>query len=224
MTPALVGQLANNELLVIPTPVNVVRMNSAGLAAVVINEVMPLGDSTVSKGAWIELRNTTHEPVDLTGMVLTSTATQTSWQFPSGVVIASHEVLVVGESTDPAENGDTPVDLAWSGLTFDTSSGDTLQLTAVTTLSQITWRGADVAPGRSIQSDRAIGTNGLPLPCDTTRPYSPTGAMGTPGAENDTCFDYSLSKIPVAFEDITATGTPLFVPLVEMDKLNASSI
>ncbi|MGA9522457.1 MAG: lamin tail domain-containing protein, partial [Myxococcaceae bacterium] len=208
----LVGQLSNNALVVFPAPVNVVKPGS-----VVINEVMPLGDPTATKGQWVELLNVSDQDVDLTGTFLTSTTTMTSWQLPSGLVLAPDEIIVLGESTVASENGDTPVDLAWSGLTFDTETGDTVQLTAVQPVAEKTWLAADLVAGRSIQHERAIGTDAKPLPCETTRPYSPSGALGTPGAENESCFEYLLSRIPVAFEDIHSTGSPLFVPMENMD-------
>jgi hypothetical protein len=36
------------------------------------------------------------------------------------------------------------------------------------------------------------------------------GAIGTPGAVNETCFPYELTSIPVKFEDITLTGNLVF--------------
>ncbi len=210
----LVGELANKNIVVFPAPVNVVKPGS-----VVINEVMAIGDPSTTSGQWVELLNVSSETVDLTGTLLGSTVTLTSWELPPGLVLAPGELVVVGESTVPAENGGAPVDLAWTGLTFDASAGEAVQLTALHPVSEYTLKAADLVAGRSYQRDRAIGSDGNPLPCVGTQPFSPNGALGTPGEENETCFDYTLRAIPIAFEDIRATGTPLFVPLENMDSL-----
>ena len=46
--------------------------------------------------------------------------------------------------------------------------------------------------------------------CQAVEPFGTTGALGTPGAANSPCFEYSLKQVPPAFEDISTTGRKLF--------------
>jgi Lamin Tail Domain len=201
----LYGRLINNAFVVFPAPVNVLEPGM-----VTLNEVMVVGDSSATRGQWIELRNVTDAPVDLSGTLLTSTATMTSWTLPQGLVLPAGAFVVVGESTTGTENGGAPVEIAWTDLVLDTANGDTLQLTAVNPIAELTYQASEILAGTSIQLDpNAIGASG-PIRCAGTTSFGGNNAIGTPGGPNDSCFDYALSSIPLAFEDIAATGTPFF--------------
>jgi hypothetical protein len=48
--------------------------------------------------------------------------------------------------------------------------------------------------------------------------FGTNGDIGTPGAVNENCFGYSLSRTPVDFEDISSTGTHLWAFGSSMDE------
>lgn len=78
-----------------------VGLISATNKLVVINEIMPsnrrtLADPQGDFDDWIELRNLTDEPVDLSGTYLTDDASDPRrWAFPSATVIPAHGYLLV---------------------------------------------------------------------------------------------------------------------------------
>jgi hypothetical protein len=187
------------------------RMNVIPAGSVLVNEVMVQPDASAPLGKWVELFNSSDEDVDLAGARLTSVTTSTSWVIPDDTVIAPGGYLVVGESLDPNENGNAPVTLVWTDLTPDNTGSETLVLEANEPISQLGWTQGNLVPGSSLQSpEKAIATGGTPITCTRTQTYNAAGAVGTPGAPNETCYPYSLVSIPVAFRDISTTATPLF--------------
>jgi hypothetical protein len=187
------------------------RINAIAGGSVLVNEAMPLADTSATSGQWIELSNESDGDIDLSGTVLTSTTTSTSWTLPDGVVIPARGFLVVGQSVDPTLNGASGVELEWAGLNLDPVQGDEVVLSASgTPLSSLRWD-AGAAAGISVQQqEKVIDTNGLTPACTRTSTFGGNGAIGTPGAVNEMCWDYRLAVIPVNYEDISAIGTPLF--------------
>ncbi|MBX5482869.1 MAG: lamin tail domain-containing protein [Myxococcaceae bacterium] len=191
--------------------------------SVLVNELMVRPSPATPAGRWLELHNTTDEEFDISGALLESAATMTSFALPEGTVIAPNGYLVIGDSADPAQNGGANVTVEWSGFTPADTADETITLSAVGEISHLDYAAADVQEAVSIQGPdlSAIDTNGNGLVCtQRSMTYGSDGAIGTPGAKNESCFEYELSTIPVAFEDISATGTPLFEQ--EVDDQTAS--
>jgi hypothetical protein len=78
-----------------------VSLSAAAATPVVINELLAenvagLADPQGEYDDWIELRNLTAAPVDLTGLYLTDTpANPRKWPFPNGTTIPAHGYLLV---------------------------------------------------------------------------------------------------------------------------------
>ncbi len=71
---------------------------------VVINEIMWMGSTTSASDEWIELRNTTNAPIDLSGWQLTHAATSSgTLTIPSGKTIAANGLFLISNfaQTDP---------------------------------------------------------------------------------------------------------------------------
>ncbi len=179
--------------------------------SVQLNEAMVRPHAAATEGVWVELFNRTGEDIDLSGTVLTSDATTTQWLLPAGTVIPANGFLVVGQSIDTTVNGGAPVDVAWTDLLVDGTVADTLTLSASSPLATLTWTAAQPIEGQSFQApERAINASGTQLLCTRTETFGTDGAIGTPGAANETCFDYTVTSIPVAYTDISGVGTPFF--------------
>jgi hypothetical protein len=188
-------------------PVNVITPGS-----VTFNEAMLLPDVTAFEGQWIELFNRTAEAMDLSGTVLRSEATETEWTLPAGALVPAGGFLVVGQSTDPLVNGGAPVDVAWpSDFALDTLGTETLTLSAQGAIGTMSWTGAQLLPAESFQApERAIDSSGQPIACTRSATFGANGAIGTPGAANETCYPYSVMSIPVNYRDISGGATGLF--------------
>lgn len=63
------------------------------------------------QGEWVEITNLSGETLSLTGARLRD-AGRNDYAFPDGTTIAPGQRLVVGRSTDTADNGGAPIDLA----------------------------------------------------------------------------------------------------------------
>ncbi|MGA9521097.1 MAG: lamin tail domain-containing protein, partial [Myxococcaceae bacterium] len=215
----LFASLLNGSYAVYPAKMNVLVPGS-----VLVSELMVLPEATASQGQWVELENVTDEDIDLSGTKLVSTATTTSFTLPEGLTLPAGQFLVIGQSTDPMAAGGATVQLAWTDLMVDTATGDEIALTAVRPVSGLSYVAADLIAGQSVQSpDRTvIDTAGQPLTCTTrTLTFGMNGAIGTPGAANETCFAYDLSRIAVNYTDISKSGTAAFTPGADLDSVRA---
>ena len=198
----LFGKTGTGAWVVYPAQTNTLVPGS-----VVLNEVMVVGDMSASAGMWIEVANRSDRPVDISGTELVVTSSTTRWTLPGGAIVPANGFLVLGENLDINANGGAQVDYAWTDLTFDATGGDTVELWAGNLISSITWTAAQVTPGTSILRPAGeIGTDGKPLPCPRTATFGPNASVGSPGAANETCFEYTLSQITEDFDDISVSG------------------
>jgi hypothetical protein len=192
------------------------RVNVIAPGSVTINEAMVVADPSALEGQWVELYNGTDEPVELGGTILASLGTSTEWTIPEDTVVPARGYRVVGQSTDPQVNGDAPVDVAWSDLAVAPVGDDTLTLSAVNPIATFGWTGTALVSGQSVQAaEKAITSGGSPLACTRTQTFNAAGAIGTPGAKNETCYDYTLSQVPLAWRDISTSGQSLFAQGVD---------
>lgn len=182
-----------------------------------ISEFMFRPSPLVPRGQYLELVNRTAGPLDLSGWIITSTTTTSTFTIPS-LTLPANGVAVVGESTDPAENDDAGVQLAWGALTFARDAGAITVGTADASIG-FTYTGpADAGTGSSVEVDpgpfiNAAGTASI-LACDPTRTFGSQlpAQRGSPGAPVS-CFGYLANAIPSRFVDLADAGTPLVRPM-----------
>lgn len=201
----LFARLQTGAWVVYPAPLTVIPPGS-----VVLTEAMVQSPSTAPLGRWAELYNSTSEDIVLDGAVLSTSAGATSYTFPEGTVLKSREYLVIGESLDPMENGEANVTKLWGALAPDATANDAITVSAVQPISSLGWS-ANPPPDMSVQlAERAIDSTGAKLPCNRVKTYGQVGVIGTPGARNETCFEYAVESIALAYRDISMGGTALF--------------
>ncbi|MBL8909821.1 MAG: lamin tail domain-containing protein [Archangium sp.] len=182
-----------------------------------ISEFMFRPSPLVPRGQYLEIVNRTAAPLDLSGWIITSTTTTSSFTIPS-LTVPANGVSVVGDSIDPAENDDSGVQLAWGSLNFARDGGALTVGTADASIG-FTYNGpADGGTGGSIEVDpgpfiNASGTATIQA-CDATRTFGNLmpAQRGSPGTAVS-CFGYLANAIPVRFVDISATGIPLVRPM-----------
>jgi spore coat protein CotH len=132
-----------------------VGLASAGSSPVVINELMASNLSTMADPQgefddWIELRNLTDTPVDLTGRYLTDDPTNPrKWEFPSGTAIPANGFLIVWADEDgqAADGWHANFKLAASGEELYLIDSDA-QLNAVLDSVVFGEQAADISYGR----------------------------------------------------------------------------
>lgn len=190
--------------------------------SILINEVMPAPSPSIAAGQWVELLNTTDEYIELAGLELVGGSQPVPFAL-DGLGIDPGGYLVVGQSTDEVDNGGAHVDAAWlpGELPLDAQDSLTLQIAGATpfVVSTIDWSAAPATEGTSVQAPEAAITATGPLTCQRTETYGIDAQVGTPGAANETCFEYTLMPIASAWEDISSTGNPVYAPGSTVDWL-----
>jgi hypothetical protein len=88
--------------------VETVAVNDVTTATVVINELMADNNAAVQSPDgtypdWIELYNTGNSSVDLSGMYLTDSLANPTWQFPSGTLLEANGYLLVWADGNTAQ-------------------------------------------------------------------------------------------------------------------------
>jgi len=218
---------ASNQLIAVQGVPRVFAANS-----VLVNEVMPVPNGAVPLGQWVELYNATGATIDLTGLELVSASGSSSPFSLQGLALDAGAYVVLGQSTDPVENGEANVTVAWGATDVPMAAADRVELripgTTPFVVSALSWTGGPAdgginsAPGESVQpAEGAIGASG-PLSCARTSVFGSASQVGTPGAANETCFEYTLTPIPSSYEDISGSGTPLFSFGVSVDEVVSS--
>jgi hypothetical protein len=180
-----------------------------------LTELMFNPAPTVPQGQYLEVLNRTANPMDLSGWRIGQGASQ--FEVPAGFVLAPNAPAVIGASTDPEQNDDAGVALAWGSSLALRTDGGTLSLgTADASVSFSYAPFPDAGAGVSLNVDpqpyafrTGIGLDSCPS-TPTFGSQSPP-QQGTPGSLG-TCgnFPYAGQSIPVAYKDISGTGTPLF--------------
>lgn len=208
-TSRLITFVGRTATEVIPFVVPLVALDRGSLR---ITEAMPSPEASVSFGGqWVELHNTMNVDVELSGVKLRSNSSNPDGGFVAdGVVIPAKGYVVLGASTDPVENGGANVTVVMSDVPLDPGA-DTLRLSLLQTeLDSLSWTTSIV--GRSIQQSSGVLVGGdlasrAPLCTRGVRTFGPDGAIGTPGAENEACPPYVMSRIAGAYVELgTQTG------------------
>lgn len=183
------------------------RLSALPLDALLVNELLPVPATGTSPalGEWVELRNTLQAPLDLSGVVLTRGAE--SFALPAGVVVSPSGLTVLGSSSDPAQNGQVPVSVAWgSALSLpDTSGTLSLSLRGLP-LASFTWGSGGFptpAAGTSVRMDQ-VGS----APAGPNSSLYCLDPTPTPGTSNGGCY-FDVVPSTNTISDLSATGRDL---------------
>jgi lamin tail-like protein len=144
--------------------------------------VDPAGDDLGHE--WIEIANVAAEPLDLATLHVSDGTTDVA--VDAGVLPAG-ALLVLGQSTDRAHNGDAPVDRAYGTRLSLNNGGDRVAVclgpcASGLTLDAVTW----TAPwGVDYVGHAVIVAPGATCPAE--EPYGTGGNFGSPGRANPPC-------------------------------------
>lgn len=176
------------------------------VGSLVITEIMYNPSASLDEyGEWVEIYNTTEEPIELGGMELRSpvtiaSTTPISFLIPSGTVIAAKSHLLFGISNDSALNGELPPLVPW-GL----GSGNLIGLGNIADTVQLVSNGVVLdAVTYDTSGNKWPNVIGFSLSLSSKR-YHPAdndaaaswckaetqygkGDFGTPGQQNPKCF------------------------------------
>lgn len=180
------------------------QLRTFGVGDIAITEAMPFPHASASAGQWLELRNELTTPLDLEGLVVTSAlSTPDGGYVLPAVSLDAGAYLVIGESTDPTANGGAPVSLVMTDVPL--SPQDTVRvLVQGTTVASLTWDGGTL--GESIFVPEGLLTApGNAVACARSATFGPNGAFGSPGARNETCAPYVISRVDAGFVDLTGS-------------------
>lgn len=176
------------------------ELRSFGAGDVKVSEAMPFPEATVSTtGQWVELMNAADLAVDFEGLWVDSTGSSVDggYVIPAGTVVPAGGYLVLGQSTNPVDTGGAPVDQVATDLPLAAVDRVRVQLDG-TVLSQLAWDAG--VPGTSIMAGGSLlVAAGQTFACSRTRTFGTAGALGTPGAANESCSPYVLTSIAGGF-------------------------
>ncbi|MBL8934567.1 MAG: lamin tail domain-containing protein [Archangium sp.] len=200
----------------------------------IISEAMPAPLASIAQGQWVELNNPGPDDQDIAGLRLESTSgAMNPFVLPADTVVSSNGFFVLGQSSDSTLNGDAGVRLEWTSGSVPLATPDAVRLVLPTPLadggtlviSRLAWGGTNsklpdggiapdggVEPGASVQTpEKVLVRSGQVFSCVRTKTFGPLAQIGTPGAPNEECFEYVLTEIPLAFEDISTLSPPLML-------------
>lgn len=190
-----------------------------------LTELMHRPNPAVPAGQYIEIVNRSTQPFDLQGWQLSAPNTPT-FSLGTSLVLQPNVPVVIGASTDPAQNDDAGVALAWGSFTLSPDAG-TLTLGTADAGVAFSYAGpADGGTGVSFNLDlrNFVGDAGPPGPtsCASSTPFGGQAPqqLGSPGALAlcDSVFPYTLETIPSKFVNLTDAGTPLLFSTSNVDQ------
>lgn len=188
---------------------------------IAITEVMFGPAATVPAGEWFEVANNGTAALDLNGYEIDFGGGSTH-VIASSVPLPPGGLVVLGQSSDPLQNDGVTVSYAYGNtFTMPDMAGSVALRAGATTVASINWTGTVGGNGNALNVDGKPVLVGSALGTQQCTKASTFGSQtppqtGTPGALTS-CFGYLLTSIPVAFDDITATGTPAFPALSVVD-------
>lgn len=166
---------------------------------IIITEILYDSSNPVSDtdGEWFEVYNTTGTDIDMEGWQLTDLGTNSHTIIPSGgtTIVPANGYLVLGRSTNTAENGGAPVDYAWTSYTLSNGDDEIIISCGSTEIDKVEY--VDPTPtGVSWEltvsaynsTDNDLESNWG----DATSAFGTNDDFGTPGADND--FTLSINQ------------------------------
>jgi len=167
----------------------------------IITEIMNNPDAVSdTTGEWFELYNTTGSSIDIDGWTIKDDGSNLhviDGATGGTTTVPANGYLVLGRSSNPADNGNAPVDYSYGsdGLTLGNGTDEVVVVLpdGVTEIARINYDNGATFPdltGESMQLDPAFlnptdyddGSNW----CPALTAYG-DGDLGTPGAANETC-------------------------------------
>ncbi len=162
----------------------------------VITEVMNNPGAVIDPyGEWIELYNNSSRNLTINGLMIVTNDNSHQITSTSSITFAPGEFLVLGASSNGADNGDVAVDYQYSDISLSNESDELSIIAGATTIDTVTWDDGVTMPdpqGASLGTDYGIHSatlNDNPrLWCAATQPWGFTnGDKGSPGVENEYC-------------------------------------
>jgi hypothetical protein len=135
---------------------------------------------------WLEVANLADEAVDLSALHVSDDATDVA---VDAGVIAAGALLVLGQSTDRAHNGDAPVDRAYGTRLALNNGADRIAIclgacAGGATLDAVAWT---TAWGAGYVGHAVVVVPGTRATCPAEEPYGTDGNFGSPGRANPAC-------------------------------------
>lgn len=186
-----------------------------GVGDVRVTEAMPVPEASVlTTGQWVEFRNEQPFTVDFGGLVVRTPGSDGGYAIPDGTPVDAGGYLVIGQSLNPQLNGGAPVTLETDNAPLEVPGSVNIALglplsdggATFTTLSTLSWVDAGVTPASSVALADVLVAGDGGFVCSGTRTFGPAGAIGTPGAENESCSPYVATSIPGAFVPAPTTA------------------
>lgn len=179
-----------------------------------VTEVLFNPNPAVPFGQYAEFLNRTTGPIDLGGWYLTVPSTGARFQFPAGFVLQPDVPVVVGGSTNPAENDDAGVALSWGDAGFSLPrDGGVLHMGTRDAGFNMNFA-PDAGAGVATIVDPGIfrvgsATAARISTCAGTLPFGSTtpSQLGTPGRVTGCTFGYRSRAITPHFVDVSDGGT-----------------
>ncbi len=138
---------------------------------------------------WAELRNNGGRAATLDGLIL-SDGTGGVHRMTGFPLVEPGELVIIGASSDPDNNGGVDVDYVWSGLDFAAESGTFVIATDGATVFELRYdfSGVDACSSLSLSSDSLTPAAAADFDnyCPSTSLYNASD-KGTPGAANPVC-------------------------------------
>lgn len=184
-----------------------------------ITEVM--FSSTAQYGEWFEVANNSTAALDLGGWEIDFGGGVTH-TITGSVPLPAGGVIVLGQSNVPAENDGVTVAYAYgTTLLLADGPGSVTLKTGGAAVASLSWDGTVGSAGNALNVDGrpVLLSSGLgTLSCTSSATFGTQMPQqtGTPGALTS-CFGYILTNIPVAFDDLSTGGTPLFTASANPD-------
>lgn len=196
------------------------ELRSFGQGDVTITEAMPFPEASSSMfGQWIELQNNADVAVDFENLVVDSLGSMADggYVIPGGTVVPAGGFLVLGQSLDMTETGGAPVTQVVSDLPL--GSVDRLRVSLEgTVLSTLSWDAGSA--GTSIQGGtvNVLVASGMTAPaCARMVTFGSAGAIGSPGAANESCAPYTVTQIAGGYRTPPLSAGVTFVQVTTFD-------
>jgi hypothetical protein len=201
-----VGRLAQGRV------VASAEVRAFGTGDITINEVMPFPEATATAGQWVEFKNNTGGTLNVEGLVVDTLGSDAGgFVFPANTTIDAGALFVIGQSTNPADNGGATVNLAATDIPM--GAVDRVRLSVADAgIATFAWDAGTTGTSLQPAGDVLVAT-GQTFACTRMTTFGSAGAFGTPGAANESCAPYIITQIPVDYRTPPMSAS---VPLTQV--------